>query len=139
MEKYSMIDCLISDFDKPVKTSLCLSLLPVFCSRSDVEVRLLEFRMYRMLRPMVRPELQHLQSYVHVPSFSGSFVIFAISYPSRRGRICVFQKKTQKATCATRRLFLFGARHYEKPSTGYGDLEHILLAGTYVACAVIHM
>ncbi len=27
----------------------------------------------------------------------------------------------------------FGAGHYEKPSTGYGDLETILLAGAYAA------
>ena len=39
-------------------------------------------------------------------------------------------------TCATN-IFLFGARHYEKPSTGYGDLENILLGGAYVAFSVI--
>ncbi len=34
-------------------------------------------------------------------------------------------------------IFLFGARHYEKPSTGYGDLENILLAGAYVAFSIL--
>ena len=41
-------------------------------------------------------------------------------------------------TCATK-IFLFGARHYEKPSTGYSDLENILLAGAYAAFSVIHV
>ena len=31
----------------------------------------------------------------------------------------------------------FGTRHYEKPSTSYGDLEHIFLGGAYVAFPVI--
>ena len=39
-------------------------------------------------------------------------------------------------TCATK-IFLFGARHYEKPSTGYGKFENILLGSAYVAFSVI--
>ena len=39
-------------------------------------------------------------------------------------------------TCAAT-IFLFGARHYEKPSKGHGDLGKILLGGAYVAFSVI--
>ena len=38
-------------------------------------------------------------------------------------------------TCAIK-IFHFGARHYEKPLTGYGELENIFLGGAYVG--VIH-
>ena len=39
-------------------------------------------------------------------------------------------------TCATKSNF--GARHYKKPSTGYSDIENILLAGAYIAFLEIH-
>ena len=50
-------------------------------------------------------------------------------------RMCALSNT--KMSHVRHQIFLSGARHYEKPSTGYSKLENILLSGAYVAFSVI--
>ena len=46
------------------------------------------------------------------------------------------EKVLQKRLHMRHQTAFFWDRHYEKPSTGYGDLKNILLGGAYVAFSV---